>query len=173
MPARSKVHDLPAAVKQWLDDALVEGNFSGYEALAEELKSRGCEVSKSSLHRYGQQFEERLAALKLATEQARAVVAASPDDDDAMNQALIRVTQEKLFTLMMAMQIDPKTVDIAKITRSIADLARSSTDAKKYAREVREKAKAAAEEVANTVKSAGLTDEAAEAIRAKILGIAS
>ena len=34
-------------------------------------------------------------------------------------------------------------------------------------------AKAAAEEVANTVKSAGLTDEAAEAIRAKILGIAS
>ena len=173
MPARSKVHDLPAAVKQWLDDALVEGNFSGYEALAEELKSRGCEVSKSSLHRYGQQFEERLAALKLATEQARAVVAASPDDDDAMNQALIRVTQEKLFTLMMNMQIDPKTVDIAKITRSIADLARSSTDAKKYAREVREKAKAAAEEVANTVKSAGLTDEAAEAIRAKILGIAS
>ena len=173
MPPKSKVHSLPAAVKQWLDDALVEGNFTGYETLEAELKQRGFDISKSSLHRYGQEFEERLNALKLATEQARAVVQASPDDDDAMNQALIRITQEKLFSLMLDLEIDPAEVDIAKITRSIADLARSSTDAKKYAREVREKAKAAAEEVANTVKSAGLTDEAAEAIRAKILGIAS
>lgn len=173
MAPRSKVHALPAAVKKWLDEALVEGNFSGYDLLADELAKRGHTIGKSSLHRYGQQFEERLNALKLATEQARAVVQASPDDDDAMNQALIRITQEKLFTLMLDLEIDPAEVDIAKITRSIADLARSSTDAKKYAREVREKAKAAAEEVASTVKSAGLTDEAAEAIRAKILGIAS
>ena len=173
MPPKSKVHSLPAAVKQWLDDALVEGNFTGYETLEAELKQRGFDISKSSLHRYGQEFEERLNALKLATEQARAVVQASPDDDDAMNQALIRITQEKLFSLMLDLEIDPAEVDISKITRSIADLARSSTDAKKYAREVREKARAAAEEVASTVKSAGLTDEAAEAIRAKILGIAS
>lgn len=173
MPPKSKVHSLPAAVKQWLDDALVEGNFTGYETLEAELKQRGFDISKSSLHRYGQEFEERLNALKLATEQARAVVQASPDDDDAMNQALIRITQEKLFTLMLDLEIDPAEVDIAKITRSIADLARSSTDAKKYANEVRAKARAAAEEVADTVKGAGLTDEAAEAIRAKILGIAS
>lgn len=173
MPPKSKVQALPAEVKEWLDGALVDGNFSGYELLEAELKQRGYDIGKSSLHRYGQAFEERLKTLKLATEQARAVVQASPDDDDAMNQALIRLTQEKLFGLMMDLDIDPETVDIAKITRSIADLARSSTDAKKYAREVREKAKAAAEEVASTVKSAGLTDEAAEAIRAKILGIAS
>ena len=173
MPPKSKVHTLPAAVKKWLDEALIEGNFSDYELLAAELAKRGHTIGKSSLHRYGQQFEERLNALKLATEQARAVVQASPDDDDAMNQALIRITQEKLFTLMLDLEIDPAEVDIAKITRSIADLARSSTDAKKYANEVRAKARAAAEEVADTVKSAGLTDEAAETIRAKILGIAS
>lgn len=172
MPKRSNIEQLPKAVKDWLDTSLVEGNFSGYEALSQELRTRGHEISKSGLHRYGQLFEERLKALKLCTEQARAVVQASPDDDDAVNQALIRVTQQKLFTLMMELEIDPETVDIAKITRSIADLARSSTDAKKYAQEVRAKAKETAAEITATVKQAGLTDEAAEAIRAKILGIA-
>lgn len=173
MAPKSKIQGLPPDVKDWLDKALIDGNFSDYELLAADLRARGYDISKSSVHRYGQQFEERLSTLKLVTEQARAVVQASPDDDDAMNQALIRITQEKLFTLMLDLQIDPDDVDIAKVTRSIADLARSSTDAKKYAREIREKAKAAAEEVATTIREAGLTDDAAEAIRNKILGIAA
>ena len=34
MPRRSKVEALPAPVKAWLDQALVENNFSQYERLA-------------------------------------------------------------------------------------------------------------------------------------------
>jgi Protein of unknown function (DUF3486) len=172
MPPRSKVEGLPKAVKEWLDRALVDGNFAGYEALAAELKTRGHDISKTAVHRYGQAFEERLQALKLVTEQARAVVEASPDEDDAVNQALVRVTQEKLFTLMMDLQIDPETVDIAKITRSIADLARSSTTVKDYARKVKAKAAEAAAEVGDTLKGAGLSNEAVEAIKQRILGVA-
>ena len=74
MPPRSKVAALPPEVKEWLDKALVENNFGGYELLAAELKGKGYEISKTGLHRYGQQFEDRLNALKIATEQARAVV---------------------------------------------------------------------------------------------------
>lgn len=172
MPPRSKVDGLPKAVKEWLDRALVEGNFAGYEALSAELKARGHGISKTGLHRYGQAFEERLQALKMVTEQARAVVEASPDEDDAVNQALVRVTQEKLFTLMMDLQIDPETVDIAKITRSIADLARSSTTVKDYARKVKLKAAEAAKDVGDTLKGAGLSNEAVEAIKQRILGVA-
>ncbi|MDO8769544.1 MAG: DUF3486 family protein [Burkholderiaceae bacterium] len=172
MPPRSKVHALPKAVKQWLDTALVEGNFAGYEGLAEELKERGFDVSKTSVHRYGQAFEERLATLRLVTEQAKAVVEASPDDDDAVNQALIRVTQEKLFTVMMDLKIDPKQVDIAKITRSIADLSRSSTASKEYANKVKLRAKEAAKDIAAVAKKAGLTDEAVNEIKKRILGVA-
>lgn len=172
MPPRSKITTLPAAVKRWLDETLVSESFAGYDTLASELKARGYDISKSTVHRYGQAFEERLAALKLATEQARAVVEAAPDDDDSINQALVRVTQEKLFTLMMDLQIDPETVDIAKITRSIADLARSSTTVKDYARKVRAKAAEAAKDVNAIVTSAGLSAEAAEQVRQRILGIA-
>lgn len=172
MPPRSKVHALPKAVKEWLDGALVEGNFAGYEGLANELKARGCDVSKTAVHRYGQAFEERLSTLRLVTEQAKAVVEASPDDDDAVNQALIRVTQEKLFTVMMDLKIDPRSVDIAKITRSIADLSRSSTASKEYANKVKLRAKEAAKDIAAVAKKAGLTDEAVNEIKKRILGVA-
>ena len=116
MPPKSKVHSLPAAVKQWLDDALVEGNFTGYETLEAELKQRGFDISKSSLHRYGQEFEERLNALKLATEQARAVVQASPDDDDAMNQPLNTVTLRRPYLLFLGEEINPLKAKTASAT---------------------------------------------------------
>jgi hypothetical protein len=139
MPRRSKIEGLPADVKRWIDGALIEGNFSGYEALAAELKAKGYDISKSGLHRYGASFDERLRALKLVTEQAKAVVLAAPDEEDAVTEALVRLTQEKLFSVVMALNVDPETVNLSSITRSIAELARSSIGQKKYAADVREK----------------------------------
>lgn len=173
MPRRSKVLTLPAHVKKWLDGALIDGNFSGYEELAAELKGRGYDISKSGLHRYGSSFDDRLRALKMVTEQARAVVQASPDEENAVTEALVRLTQEKLFGVMMDLQVDPETIDLTKITRSIADLARSSVGQKKWASEAREKAVRESAVVAvKEAKGAGLSDEAAEMIRKKILGVA-
>jgi hypothetical protein len=177
MPPRSKVEGLPKAVKEWLDRALVEGNFAGYEALSAELKARGHGISKTGLHRYGQAFEERLQALKLVTEQARAVVAAAPDEDDAVNQALVRITQEKLFSLMMDLEIDPKTVDIAKITKSIADLARSSINVKKFRGEVEAETRKRIRQEQNDklesgIKARGMGPEMAEWLRREVLGMA-
>lgn len=140
MPKRSKVDALPKALKEWLDSELVKRGFADYEQLAAELKKQGGEVSKSSLHRYGSKFEERMAQLKVSTEQARAVVAASPDDEGAMNEALIRLTQDKLFQVLVELDVDPKSVNLSKLTKSIADLARSSITQKKWQIEVRTKA---------------------------------
>lgn len=140
MPKRSKVDILPQALKDWLDAELVKRGFADYVRLAADLQARGAEVSKSSLHRYGSKFEERMAQLKVSTEQARAVVAASPDDEGAMNEALIRLTQDKLFQVLVELEVDPESVNLSKLTRSIADLARSSITQKKWQIEVRTKA---------------------------------
>lgn len=140
MPKRSKVDALPKALKEWLDAELVKRGFANYEQLAADLQARGAEVSKSSLHRYGSKFEERMAQLKVSTEQARAVVAASPDDEGAMNEALIRLTQDKLFQVLVELEVDPASVNLSKLTKSIADLARSSITQKKWQIEVRTKA---------------------------------
>lgn len=168
MPPRSKVSTLPAEVRAWLDQALVESNFSGYEALAAALAERGYNISKSALHAYGQSFEERLAALRLASEQARAVVAAAPDDEGAVSEALMRLAQEKLFQLLLASE---GKLDISKIGKTVAELVKASVVQKKWSTEVRARAEAAAAQVEKIARKGGLNAETVAEIRREILGV--
>jgi hypothetical protein len=178
MAPRSKVELLPASLKEWLDGALVAGGFAGYDALEAELNERlqaaGADfrVGKSSIHRYGSTFEEKLKTLKLVSEQARAVVAAAPDDEDAVSQALIRMTQEKLFTVLQEMEVDASKVNLSSLTKAIAAVSRASINNKKFATEVKARTMAAADAVTSMVKNSGLTPDAVDQIRRKILGIA-
>lgn len=169
MPPRSKVAALPAEVKAWLDQALAENNFSDYEALAEELTGRGYAISKSALHRYGQNFEERLSALKIASEQARAVVAAAPDEEGAVNEALMRLVQEHLFKLLMT---DGDQIDLPKVAKAVAELGKASVVQKKWQAEVRAKAEAAASQVEKIARKGGLDAATVAEIRREILGVA-
>lgn len=169
---KSKITGLPAEVKKWLDTALVDGNFSDYTALSEAIKAKGYDISKSSIHRYGSQFEERLSALKLITEQARVIVSQNPDDDDALNQALIKLTQEKLFGVLMSIDVDPAKIDIAELTRSIAGLGKTSLSAKKHAMQARREAKIeAANAAVKTGEKLGLSAEQLQEIRESIYAI--
>lgn len=170
MPPRSKVAGLPAQVKAWLDQALVESNFSGYEALSAELEARGYQIGKSALHRYGSEFEDKLAALKLSSEQAKAVVQAAPDDEGAVNEALMRLVQEHLFKLLMA---EGGKIDLPKVAKAVAELGRASVVQAKWKAEVRTRAEAAASEVEKIAKRGGLNAETVAEIRREILGVAS
>lgn len=170
MPPRSKVASLPKSVKTWLDKALAENNFSDYEALANELSSQGFSISKSALHRYGQDFESKLSALKMASEQARAVVAAAPDEEGAVNEALMRLVQEHLFKLLMS---DGNQIDLPKVAKAVAELGRASVVQKKWQAEVRSKAEAAASQVEKIAKKGGLDAATVAEIRREILGVAS
>lgn len=175
MPKRNAVELLPPAVKEWLDRALVEGGFSGYRLLADELQTRGYDISKSAVHRYGQSFEEKMDRLKLATEQARAVVAASPDDAGHMGEALTRLVQTQTFDLLMKLDVegvDPDKINLAALGKMVADLNKASVAQKKWQAEVQARARDAAAEVEQVARAGGLTDAAVETIRAKILGIA-
>ncbi|WP_300657552.1 DUF3486 family protein [Pseudomonas sp.] len=170
MPPRSKVAGLPPEVKAWLDQALVENNFSGYEVLSDELAERGYSIGKSALHSYGQGFEERLSALKVASEQARAVVAAAPDEEGAVNEALMRLVQEHLFKLLMT---EGSQMDLPKVAKAVAELGRASVVQKKWQAEVRAKAEAAASQVEKIAKKGGLDADTVAEIRREILGVAA
>ena len=170
MPPRSKVAGLPKPVKAWLDKALAENGFSEYETLATELSAQGFSISKSALHRYGQDFESKLSALKMASEQARAVVAAAPDEEGAVNEALMRLVQEHLFKILMA---DGKSFDLPKVAKAVAELGKASIAQKKWQTEYREKAEAAASRVEKIAKKGGLNQATVDEIRREILGMAS
>lgn len=168
MPPRSKVHRAPADIKAFLDRALVENNFSDYENLAKELEERGYAISKSALQRYGADFEQRLAALKMASEQAKAIVDAAPDDEGAVNDALMRLVQERLFNLLLA---EGGKLDLPKAAKAIAELGKATIAQKKFAIEQAAKKialaqAAAAVEVA--AKKQGIDDIGIAALRAAI-----
>lgn len=170
MPPRSKIEQLPANVKKWLDQSLIEGNFSGYELLEKELASRGFQIGKSSINRYGQDFEQRLHALKLATEQAKAISESIPDDAGAMNDALIRLVQQKAFDTLLKME---EGAPMKEIGLMVARLSNATVKQKQWAEQVRAKANAAAASVEAIAKKGGLSAEALDTIRRDILGIAS
>ncbi|MEW6562747.1 MAG: DUF3486 family protein [Pseudomonadota bacterium] len=174
MPPRSKISKLPKAVKDWLDKALAENGFADYELLAADLKERGYDISKSAIHRYGQDFENRLGALRMASEQAKAIVQSSNDDEGAVSEALMRLVQEKLFQTLLDFKIDPdKPVNLASAAKAVAELARATVSQKKWQAEVQAKAVIAADSVESIAKRGGLSAEALDTIRRDILGIAS
>lgn len=139
MPQRSAISQLPESVRQVLDHRLIAGGFAGYEGLSEWLTEQGFEISRSSIHRYGQQFEARLAALKVATDQAKAIAEASQDDEGAMNEALIRLVQTKTFEILRELEEDDVPANLPKIGRMVADLARASVTQKKWSDQARER----------------------------------
>lgn len=173
MARRSAVLTLPPEVKEWLDQALIKEGFGNYQLLADALKERGYEISKSAVHRYGQQFEEKLAALKVATEQAKAIVTSAPDDENAMTEALMRLVQEKLFVILNNLgDVDPAKVNVSSLAKSIAELARASVAQKKWAEEVRQQERDRAAELVDEMATAqGLGEEQARFWREKVLGV--
>jgi hypothetical protein len=171
MAPRSKVLLLPEAVRQALEQRLLAGGFSGYEALTDWLGEQGYAISKSALHRFGSAFEERCQALKIATDQARAIVEGSPDDDGAMSEALMRLTQQKLFDVLLEINVDPETIELPKLARAIADMSRSTVTLKRYRAEVHAKVKAVASDLQEAVRAQGMSEDQAEFWRKKVLGI--
>ena len=168
MAPRSKIAKLPAETKAWLDRALSDNNFADYELLAAELKTRGFDISKSAVHRYGQEFETRLSALRMATEQARAISESIPDDAGAMNDALIRLVQQKAFDALLKME---EGAPMKEIGLMVARLSNATVKQKQWATEVREKAATAADAVEKIAKKGGLSPAAVNEIKRRILGI--
>jgi len=181
MPKRPAVEALPKPVRAWLDTALVDGNFSGYEALSMALKAKGFSIGKSALHRHGEKIEKRLAAIKASTEAAKLIVANSEDAEDARSEALISLVQNELFDALVNLQDaneedDPKdrVALLAKAGKGIGEITRASIGQKKFATKVRADAKAEAAKAVDVVaatKGSGLSKETAETIKRAILGV--
>ncbi|EHK90579.1 DUF3486 family protein [Aggregatibacter actinomycetemcomitans] len=178
MPKRSTVKQLPQAVKDWLDAALVENNFSGYSALEEALKARGYDISRSAVHRYGQALERRLASVKASTQAAKVISENISNDKGAHSDAILEMIQSQVFNTLMNLEEikeedDPmkRLAALSFVGKNISPLIGASINLKKYQAEIKARAEAAAREVDEVVKKNGLTEETADQIRKQILGI--
>lgn len=181
MPTPSKVALLPDALRVELEQWIAAHGFSGYEAAAAWLAERGMAMGlaearlprRSALQDYGSKLKRKIAAIADATRASKLIVEAVPDDEGAMNEAVIRLIQDKLFKILVEMQVDTKLINISNLARAIAELTRASITFKKWQQSVRQKAAAAAAKVERVAKKGGLTKAAVDSIRLEILGIAS
>ena len=124
-------------------------------------------------------LERKLEAVRRATAQARAILAAAPDDEAAVSNALIRLVQQIDFDILVQLdaagagELDPRA--LAEITRSVATLARASVQQKRWIAETRAKlaakVAAAGARVAGVAREGGLSDDAARQIRNALLDI--
>ena len=180
MARRSSIDGLPQDVRRWLERALTEANFGGYQALEEMLRERGYAISKSAIHRYGQKIERRFAAIKASTEAARLLTEGASDDQDARSEAVIALGQTEMFESILNLQeAEDETLDpadritlLSKAAKNIATLARASVNQKKFRLEVQARAEAAAAKVEKIARKGGLSAESVEQLRREILGIA-
>ncbi len=185
MVKRSKITTLPKEVRAWLDRAIAEKNFSAYERLTAEANARlvaagyTMTLSKSGLHRYGAQLERRMAAIKASTEAAAMIADVAPDDEDKRSGAVLSLIQTEIFEAIMRLQeaedADPaqRMKLLSAAAKNIATMTRASVTLKRFQAEVREKARLVADAVARIAKKGGMSKDAQDEIRNRILGIAT
>jgi len=172
MPVRSSIEKLPDEIRRELNEKLIGNSFSGYDDLSSWLQEKGFNISRSAIHRYGKDFEDRLEALRIATEQARAIAETTGDESNFMGDALIRIFQQKIFDLLLKLEVDGQEYDLAQLSKMISQMNATSIDQKKYMDEVRKRTKDVAGQVEESLKrEAGISDEFAATIRQKILEI--
>lgn len=183
MARESAIDRLPPDIKKMLDDKLFANGFNGYLDLEKWLREQGYEIGKSSLHRYGQKVERKLAAVQASTQAAMMIAEQAPDDADVRSQAVLSLVQTELFNALVDFQsatddeeneVNPadRIKLLAQAGKGIANIVTASVSQKKWQIEVRDKAQKAADAVENIVSKSGLSGETVQMIRREILGIA-
>lgn len=172
----SKIAALPPEIHAAVIARLDDGHT--YEAIADWLSQMGHETSKSAVGRFGKDWAGMGQRLKEARAQAAALV---EEIREHPNSDLAEATEQMLFTMVAEtlaqgkLEIKDKTSPVA-LGHMIADLSRAGLNRDKlkldFKKEFEAKAAKAATEIEKMAKSGGLSDETAEKIRRKILGIA-
>ena len=154
MAKRSKIQQMPAEVRQWLEKALIDRGFSDYKELEALMKDKGFNISHAAIHRHGQKLERKLAALKASTEAAKLIAESAPDDADHRSAAVISLVQTELFEALLNLQeAEDDSVDateriklLSNAARAIAQASQASVNQKKWESEVRQKLQALEQE---------------------------
>ena len=173
MPTPSTIGNLNAEDRAWLEKQLLEKNFADYDGLMALLTEHGLEISRSALGRFGKKYKEYIQDIKRSTDMAVMLSREVGDDANAVGDATMRMMQVELFEAIQ--NYDFSKLQDAKphqLIAALADLNRATVGQKKWMAEVRTAVKAVAEEVEGKTRAAGLSQDAIDEIKNKILGIA-
>jgi uncharacterized protein DUF3486 len=166
-----RIRVLPAEVRKELDERIARRDFKSYRELKRWLGQHNCQIATVGVRRHVLKLDARLEAVRLATEQARAVVEASGSDDTDINQALLRLVQQHLFTLLVETnKADLTEVNLGSLARTVGTLARASVAQQQFADEMRTHVLAAQRTLVDA-EARGLTDAGVAQIKQVLMQI--
>lgn len=184
MPRKSTISKLPTRVREKLDALIRDGHLTIDELVA-EVQAMGGEVKRTAVADYRQRMEVKLARMREAREVAGVWVAKFGEQPDSeMGSLLAQMLHTIAFQTLSQMgdgEAAAGPMDLMLLGKALKDLAGAEkTNQELRARiraefkaEIAERAKEAEKEIAKVGRKAGLTEEAAAEIRAKVLGIVS
>ncbi|HUA32109.1 MAG TPA: phage protein Gp27 family protein [Candidatus Binataceae bacterium] len=184
--ASFRVPHIPKELKAELDRRIRDSDFHSYKDLANWLRRNGYQMREESIRRYKHRFDRKLEAVRLATEQAKAICEQFDGDDVSMQEALMRLVQTEMFNLLTSLnekKLRPSSPDnharksapdSMALARTVATIAKASIAhqdwAQRMKKRVAERVEAATEKV-DAAKQDGLSEAAAEKIRNALMDI--
>ena len=186
MGRKSSIDLLPENLKNKLLELLAKPDVTQQEItdIINEMAGSAV-VSKSAVNRYAQKMEEFSRKNREAAEIAKAYLQqAEEGTGNTLGKVAIEQLRMIVFDLLMGIDEMPKdsadpesllnlTIGVNKVAKALRDLESASEVNLKIEEKIKSRAAAVAEEESKSVKAEGLSDAAIEAIKAKILGIAS
>ncbi|WP_028314680.1 DUF3486 family protein [Desulfatibacillum aliphaticivorans] len=166
---RSRIEtELPRDLREELHRILLEG--ATYEEACQYCKDRGHDISRSSMGRYGKTFFEAYQAVKQFEDQAQALKS-EVGEGLTLEEATSKMMLQKVMAGLVSGEAD--ILEIPRLISDVAKLQASSVAREKLKADLAARVKKVAGEVADAVKKSGLSDDAADKIKRKILGIAN
>lgn len=178
MARKSSIHQLDARLRGAVDGLIREGRYTLDDILAHLAQLNGGEspVSRSALGRYAQRAEEQMARYREAQEVAKVWVAKFADEPEGdvarLLPEMLRSVAFQTLGSMSERESAAEAAEVMLLAKAMKDLAAADVLTTQRILKIREEvAKRAATEAVKSAKSQGLSDEAAEIIRQKILGV--
>lgn len=178
MARKSSIQQLDPRLREAIDGLIRDGRHTLDDIVEHLAKLNGGEapVSRSALGRYAQRAEEQMRRYREAREVAKVWVDKfenEPDGDVArlLPEMLRSVAFQTLGSLGDRKE-SAEAQEVMFLAKAMKDLASADVLTTQRILKIREEtAKKAAVEAVKTAKAQGLSDEAAELIRQKILGV--
>ena len=164
---RSRIEtELPADIREQVNRLLLEG--STYDDVAAFCQTRGHDISKSSVGRYGKTFFEAYQNIRIFEDQSRALTS-EVDDGLPMEEAVGKMLLQKVLAGLVSGEAD--VLANSRLISDVASLQRSSISLQKHKMDLEKRVTKVADEVAAAAKFKGASDEFTEWMRKKILGL--
>jgi DNA-binding transcriptional ArsR family regulator len=170
--ARIRTHsrierELPAEVRREVDRLLVEGNAT-YDEIADYLTGRGYDISRSAVGRYGRDFLGQYQRLKIIEDKSRVLISEA-GDGLPLEEAAGKLIVQKILEVLMSGEYD--VLEVPRLVSDFAKLQSSTVLRERLKMEFQKTVEKTANEVVKVAKTGGLSEEKAEEIRKRILGI--